>query len=946
MYLIGIFAAQLRGVPMSNELTISDVYSRRKIWTIRVIASLAALLMLSIWIGNDFRNPPLTTRGFVFAGLLGSFFGAAVSAWLLQYAKPSDVEIEGQDGGAVLTGVVAAILSLPLFVIVGIGLAIGAGALSLVLPISYPGPDSLVPPSVLISTIIVVTTVPESSLDDDTGVTIKQNTKTDLSAPPSNTLTHSVETTTDDKQSTTDTDLEKAFEGLIESIENAQRRAGEAIANGQYEPAFDQIKTAKGSCENAAQLNKKHDLGRSNEIATKQSELDHLLSHAKNTRNKESKEDSDEESGFESPGASQKANKLIDTTKEAIDTRQFETAEYRISKIESITENADSDSNIDTTQLNTDLERLEQRLHDEVRKEIQELSTSAEKRYEESRTEVENSDYEGIDGQTDSQLNSALESLTQAENLSNRYDIGRTDSIAEQKDKVQSLLETASGKPANELYAKFQKAARISETVHEQVDEHIEEFESIINELEAQQDRIQRGIHSNDYDHAQDALDQFQDRIAELAELDETDSVVSVFRAEANKFQREIQESKASRRITGFLGAAGSSRSKAEQLFEENAYNRARSRLESAHKSLKQAGEINARYELGREDTISEKKNRIQSLLERTSEKPEEELSVKIEEAEQSVSHGIKARNRDDISNAVEAFETSLNRYETAHKLASEYDLDQQWEVQQRRSMVKEYYDVTQETLDERQKSVEDGLERALEAAESVLQQAAQHIEVNDFLSARESLSEVRGHIDDAAQLLETGVATDASKDRYNDVKQREKRLRERIPDDESEEYRASELVDSLQVLATKIDESPRPEFVNQYGEYPADAYLELFGSWPEALAAANLDPIDEANRERRSYSRVEVLDAMVSLAEELGHPPSKSEMNQKGSMSASPVQSRFNDWETALEVAGIAGDTADEDTEDTDSTDPEQIDEEVEEILDDIESEIQRFDF
>jgi hypothetical protein len=123
-----------------------------------------------------------------------------------------------------------------------------------------------------------------------------------------------------------------------------------------------------------------------------------------------------------------------------------------------------------------------------------------------------------------------------------------------------------------------------------------------------------------------------------------------------------------------------------------------------------------------------------------------------------------------------------------------------------------------------------------------------------------------------------------------------------------------------LQELATKLDESPRPEFVNAYGDYPADAYLEEFGSWPEALVAANLSPVDDERRERRKYSRVEVLDAVAELAEELGHPPTKGDMNEHGRTSASPVASRFKDWDTALELAGVV-DIADPPESETDSS-------------------------
>lgn len=641
---------------------------------------------------------------------------------------------------------------------------------------------------------------------------------------------------------------------------------------------------------------------------------------------------------------SEEAQKLIDASKKAIDEHEFKTAADRISKVDSIIEDVGTDSDFDGKQLNSDVDDLEQRLLSEVRKEVQDLSSKAKERYEESCAEFEAGDYEKEYNQAISLLKSALDSLNEAEELCNRHEVGYKDIIAEQKAEIQSLLKTAAKRPAADLTIKIQQAAKISKVVRNRVDQPVDEIESTVKELEAQRDAIHRGIRSSDYDHAEEALQQFQDKISEFEELGEMESVTSTFRADAEELQQEIEERRASTRINGYFGAAGSSRSKAEQLLNDGAYDRAISRLESALSSLDQAQELNDRYNLGREDTIIEKKDKIQSLLETASNKPAEVLSTKLQKAEKAISNGIEARESGDVTAAVESFETALSLYEDACDLASQHDLSQQWEVEQRRSMVREYHEITQEALDERRWTVESSLEKTLESAESILRRAEQHVEVDDFVSARKSLTEARSQFDKAARLLETGLATEQFRIRFDEVSQREKQLREQLPDDESEGYRTRDLVESLQVLATKLGEPPRPEFVNQYGEYPADAYLETFGSWPEALAAANLDPIDESSRERRSYSRVEVLDAIVVLADELGHPPSKSEMNQKGAMSASPVQSRFNDWETALEVAGVTGEGTEEDSEAADADESKEKDERKDGILGEIESEIQGF--
>ncbi|GAA0310001.1 homing endonuclease associated repeat-containing protein [Halarchaeum salinum] len=358
-----------------------------------------------------------------------------------------------------------------------------------------------------------------------------------------------------------------------------------------------------------------------------------------------------------------------------------------------------------------------------------------------------------------------------------------------------------------------------------------------------------------------------------------------------------------------------SSHSKAATLLADGKHEQASRRLESARESLDEAATLNDDYSLGRAASIQEKRETITERLNEAAQQPREELEERLATAEAAVKRGITARSADDYETAVEAFRDAYDAYQSMHDHATKYDLDATWEVEQRESMVAEYLDVAEAELDERQQTIRDSLGQVLDDAEATLVRAEQYNEVDDQVSARESLDGARRALDDAAQLVETDLAATTQEDRYSTLETRAQTLASKLPEETVNEYRDRDLIDALQRLTTKLDESPRPEFINKYGDYPADAYLESFGSWTDALAAANLDPIDEAARERRKYSRVEVLDALVALTDELGQPPSRTEMNRKGAVSSTTVANRFADWETAIEFAeNVSENATDED--------------------------------
>jgi hypothetical protein len=937
-----------------SDLSASDVYRHRTLWTIRLVNILIIVGVTVAALGTDIRNPQISGEGIVAVSFIGCLSGAIVAFELLRYARPDDLEVGAQNLGtfASIVGAAAAGFFM-LYVVFALTIGFPVAILSTVYSFPFPA-DQVGHIASLIAAVLASIVAPEWLLTYRSEIKTQQSNTAPTSESSSKPGGEDSRTNDDNADSVTVPDLVKKFDGLLDSAEESRTRAKKAIRNESYELALDQLKNAKREHEKAADLDESHNLGRSEEIAIKQADLNDLFTRIEQATNEDSEDSSAEGSASDSSEATKKTQNWIDSSKNAIEDGQFKTAQYGIFKARSVIQDEERDDYADTERLKTEVDELERQFRSEVNEEIQQLSSNAEERYERARNWISSGEYDK--DRIETQLGSALDSLKSAEELSNRYDLGYEAAFVDRKREIRSYLDITLNQSSGSLYTELRKAKAIAQEVSDRVGDfgNAEEVDSMLKTVKAQRDTTRRAIRSSDYDRAEEALHKLRDDISELEGLDQTETISGKFHTEADKFERKIAAGRASSRVNGFLGAVGSSRSQAKRLLDEGAYDRAKTRLESALDSLDGAEELNKRHSLGREDTIAERKEEIRSLLEVASDRPSEDLSAKLRKAESEASKGIEAHDEGDYTAASEAFEVSLRRYEDAYDLVSQYDLDQQWEIEQRRSMVREYLEVTQETLDQRRRTINDDLDQTLEAAESGLLRAEQYVEVNDFVSARESLTQAQSQIDDAARLLETGLATDRLSERYDETTRREKRLREQLPDEEFEGYRSTDLVEYLQVLATKVGEPPRPELVNQYGEYPADAYLDTFGSWPEALAAANLDPIDETNRERRSYTRVDVLDATVDLTERLGHPPSKGEMNRKGEMSASPGQSRFNDWETALEIAGVAGDspkngdTDDEGVEDTEAADAVESEQENDAksgILGEIQGEIEGFD-
>jgi hypothetical protein len=110
-------------------------------------------------------------------------------------------------------------------------------------------------------------------------------------------------------------------------------------------------------------------------------------------------------------------------------------------------------------------------------------------------------------------------------------------------------------------------------------------------------------------------------------------------------------------------------------------------------------------------------------------------------------------------------------------------------------------------------------------------------------------------------------------------------------------------LTDQLRSLSETFGEAPRPVTAELCGDYPASAYIQQFGSWPEAIDAAGLEQIDEEARKRREYDRLTVINELVQLAQKFGRVPEYSEVGAHTDFSVTTATNRLGSWEDAAEI-------------------------------------------
>lgn len=109
-----------------------------------------------------------------------------------------------------------------------------------------------------------------------------------------------------------------------------------------------------------------------------------------------------------------------------------------------------------------------------------------------------------------------------------------------------------------------------------------------------------------------------------------------------------------------------------------------------------------------------------------------------------------------------------------------------------------------------------------------------------------------------------------------------------------------AQLLAEMDRLVDELGRSPTITEMDVVGAYSADTYKERFDSWAKALHTAGYEPIKQ-----HGISEDAILSEITRLAEEIGDPPTASEMRSKGKFTVTTAQNRFGSWNQALEAAG-----------------------------------------
>ena len=115
-----------------------------------------------------------------------------------------------------------------------------------------------------------------------------------------------------------------------------------------------------------------------------------------------------------------------------------------------------------------------------------------------------------------------------------------------------------------------------------------------------------------------------------------------------------------------------------------------------------------------------------------------------------------------------------------------------------------------------------------------------------------------------------------------------------------TDEYRRH-LLTELRNFAEEIDDVPTHRGMRKSGPYAPDKYTVEFGSWNDAIEAAGLEVVNY-----RSVPEDKLLDALKEFADELGRVPTSDDLYDDGPYSDFLYWRRFGSVSNALEKAGL----------------------------------------
>ncbi len=107
------------------------------------------------------------------------------------------------------------------------------------------------------------------------------------------------------------------------------------------------------------------------------------------------------------------------------------------------------------------------------------------------------------------------------------------------------------------------------------------------------------------------------------------------------------------------------------------------------------------------------------------------------------------------------------------------------------------------------------------------------------------------------------------------------------------------ELLADLQTLADRLGRTPTSNDMREHGSHSTSTYMKRFGSWNDAIKAADLDPPAQ-----NKISDAELISDLHRLRDELGGKPTSTDVSQEGKYGLATYQRRFGSWSEAAAAA------------------------------------------
>ncbi|WP_440764392.1 homing endonuclease associated repeat-containing protein [Natronorubrum sp. DTA7] len=414
-----------------------------------------------------------------------------------------------------------------------------------------------------------------------------------------------------------------------------------------------------------------------------------------------------------------------------------------------------------------------------------------------------------------------------------------------------------------------------------------------------------------DLSTATEHLDRVEDALADNSIEDERavpEDLTSI-KERLSELRVRVRTEKAQREFDNSMSTVDDLLDQLETAADRGEYDRAIGYTGPIRQQLDKAAGLQDDLGAGASKRIESCEKRLERLTTRASQAQHRETFEKnLQEIETTVDNGVEADANVEYTVSAKAYNEAQEEVEDALEVAYDAEYAEVWELERRLEQIKSAKVRAIEQRDEDWETRCATATSQVDRANRELEKVDQYLDIGDEGAAYNSYQAANEAVDEARSTLRTGHVPSEREcwDEVDDMQMRVDEVGDKLASHGIDQPMVShdELLAYLKELAIIFDESPSAEFVRTYGIYPVDEYEEAFGSWSEVLNAANLEPVE--SRSRRQYSRTNILDSIIAVAEKLGEHPEAAEFNEHGEMSSTTVTNRFGAWEAAIALAGL----------------------------------------